>query len=334
MFSESEKKYSLVEINNSLVRVYDVDTVDIFDAIASEFEAQINILKLEDHHYYCVYNNPIHDEFFGKEDWDYINLSKEEVNKFGEYIIIPRKVIFFKKEKLKIMNFLETVKNLSYYIIILKLDSDNKFYYDLFLMFKGEHDVNVLYSYNSVIVKLEKILYINNFNFNWQFLKSFLNFQSEVFKEVIISAVSHNTVIKNTLDCNEWPERKIYESLNINDSDSYEYKFWEDAYYSKLNDFTDFEFNKKIIYLALQTIWVELDPKWDRIKVENPTVSDLEYEIRPDLIAFSNLNKYWPGFEVDFKNEEPIIIKSSLLDFYLYDLLNFNNDIYVYVYAR
>ena len=168
----------------SPIRLYNAFETSIFEGFYSEMSEIFLILQDMSYSAYVINYDSLKTAQLSKQDFYYLDnyqtpIIDNDINyKFSDAMQ------FIKKNQVLDLLYFEQLENLHLLIFIPRLTADNYFYYKLVLLFKGEHDLNPILSYNSKLVQLNNILPLININHDWVFWADLFKLESTLFKEI------------------------------------------------------------------------------------------------------------------------------------------------------
>lgn len=175
------KKDKLYKIEGGK-RIYDSEKGGVFEFTYSEicvnFEQYMNLgTKI-----FYLKGNSRHNFSLNDSELNYLytyNLRWGEPLKF----VFSKNIEIIKKLQRSDLFLLTNLKNCEFVYLLPRLDTQNKFYFDLVLGVKTSFDINQFYSWILQSINIINVVEINNFNLNYDCIKEIFNFENCKFRD-------------------------------------------------------------------------------------------------------------------------------------------------------
>lgn len=200
-------------------RIYDSEKGGVFEFTYSEicvnfhqyigFGTKIFYLKCDSKHKFSLNDSEL----------NYLYTYHLRWNEHLNFVFSVNIEIIKKLQKFDLF-FLTNLKYCEFVYLLPRLDTQNKFYFDLVLGVKTDFDIGQFYNWTLKSVNIISTVEINNFNLNYDFIKKIFNFENCKFRDNCICKQEYHYLKqfkKNENNLKKWNDinlNKIITRLN------------------------------------------------------------------------------------------------------------------------
>jgi hypothetical protein len=126
--------------------------------------------------------------------------------------VFSKNIEIIKKSQRSDLFLLTHLKNCEFVYLLPRLDSQNRFYFDLILGVKPSFDINQFYNWDLKSISIANIVEINNFNLNYNYIKKIFDFENCKFRDNSICRAEFNLLDsfrKNDDNIKNWGDKNI-----------------------------------------------------------------------------------------------------------------------------